>query len=304
MGGYNFNPRGTSPAGMTSSQGGPAAKPSLWDTWTQRAYSLRPLGNRLQQAGNNLEQRSLNMLHGDSFRTDAQVYPPLPPSPAPRPPTDPPVRGGIPALGVQRGGVSGPQSNISRLSVPGQRMTGGPATVGGHTLSPQALQWIAQCEGGYSHNGNVYDNDGNGTKNCTVGYGHLLHAGPCNGSPDEYHRSQPQAEADLRNDARVHEDWVNQHIREPLTQSQFDALTSLHFNLQNFEGHDVWKNDLQNPAHSNMNNVPSDIRTLGGGGGGLPYRRDGEANMWNGIYPDLSDPNVCNAYRKVPLVRR
>ena len=101
MGGTSFDPRGTNPAGVTPQQGAPATKPSLWDTWTQKAYSLRPLGSTLQQAGNNLEQRGVNMLHGDGFRTDAQVYPSPPPPQALAawPPTNPPVRGGVAAGG-------------------------------------------------------------------------------------------------------------------------------------------------------------------------------------------------------------
>ena len=97
MGGTSFDPTGTNPASATLQQGMSVGKPSLWDTWTQKAYSLRPLGNMLGQVGDNLEQRGINMLHGDGFKTDAQVYPPpLPPQAlAARPPTNIPVRGGI-----------------------------------------------------------------------------------------------------------------------------------------------------------------------------------------------------------------
>jgi hypothetical protein len=55
-------------------------QPSAWDALTQKAQSLHPLSSLLGQAGNNLGQRSLNALHGDGFRTDAQIYP-LPPTP-------------------------------------------------------------------------------------------------------------------------------------------------------------------------------------------------------------------------------
>ena len=305
MGGTSFDPRGANPAGVAPQQGGSATKPSLWDTWVQRAYSLRPLGNSLQQTGNSFGQRSLNMLHGDGFRTDTQVYPAPPPPQAfaARPPSNPPVRGGVPAVSGQQGGVQGPPPNILRQPAPGQVAVGGPATVGGHRLSPQALQWIGQCEGGYKEK--VYDRDGNDTKNCTVGYGHLVHAGPCGVNPKqvplEYPRTPAQAENELMHDAREHEDWVNQNVREPLTQNQFDALTSLHFNTKDFIKHDVWAHDLQDPAHANLSNVPDDMKTLVRGRGGLPYRRDGEANMWNGVYPDLSDPDVCDIHRKVPL---
>ena len=59
MGSYSFDPTRTNPAGVAPQQGVPTTKPSLWDTWAQKAYSLRPLGNTLQQAGNNLDRKSV-----------------------------------------------------------------------------------------------------------------------------------------------------------------------------------------------------------------------------------------------------
>lgn len=59
----------------------PLQQPSAWDAFTQKAQSLHPLCSLLGQAGNSFGQRSLNALHGDGFRTDAQIYPPLPTPP-------------------------------------------------------------------------------------------------------------------------------------------------------------------------------------------------------------------------------
>jgi hypothetical protein len=300
MGDYSIDPTGTNPPGTMPQQGAAVSKPSLWDRWIQNAYSLRPLESTLSQAGNTLGQRSINMLHGDGFRPDAQVYPPPPPPQAlaARPLANPPVRGGVSALVTGQGATQASQYNIPRQPVQGQVQPPGPATVGGHQFSPQALAWMKRCEGGYSHDGNPYDHDGSAAGNCTVGYGHLLHSGPCDGRAGERHISRPEADSYFMDDARQHQDWLNQHVQVPLNQNQFDSLGSLHFNLKNFPDHDVWKHDLKDPAHAELNNVPSDIRTLGGGGKGVSFRRDGEANMWNGVYPDLSDPNVCNAGRK------
>lgn len=115
MGGYSIDPTQTNSSGAMPQQGAAVAKPSLWDRWIQNAYSLRPLGATLSQAGNNLGQRSINMLHGDGFRPDAQVYPPPPPPQAlaARPPTNPPVRGGVSAPATGQGATQASQYNNS-----------------------------------------------------------------------------------------------------------------------------------------------------------------------------------------------
>ena len=79
MGGYGLNPNGTNGASA------PPQQPSWWDTYVQKAQNLHPLSSLLGQGGSQLEQRPINLLHGDGFRTDAQVYPPLPLPTATRP---------------------------------------------------------------------------------------------------------------------------------------------------------------------------------------------------------------------------
>lgn len=79
----------------------------------------------------------------------------------------------------------------------------------------------------------LYDNDGAG--NTTIGWGHLVHRGPINGTePEEFkHRiTRDQAERlfhdDLEKDAGKP---VNDLVEVPLAQNQFDALVSLVFNI-------------------------------------------------------------------------
>ncbi|AEU37285.1 hypothetical protein [Granulicella mallensis] len=93
MDGYSVNPTGTN----TSV---PPQQPSPWEASTQKVQSLHPLSSLLGQAGNDFGQRTINLLHGDGFRTDSQAYPLQPPSPLPRASTNPPVNGGAATSGA------------------------------------------------------------------------------------------------------------------------------------------------------------------------------------------------------------
>ena len=107
MGGYGLNPNGANGAGA------PPQQPSWWDTYVQKAQNLHPLSSLLGQGGNQLGQRSINLLHGDGFRTDAQVYPPLPLPSATRPMSRPTVPGGAAASGTRQ-----PQPQVATLQNP------------------------------------------------------------------------------------------------------------------------------------------------------------------------------------------
>ena len=63
---------------------------------------FRSLSSLLGQGGNQLGQRSINLLHGDGFRTDAQVYPPLPLPTTTRPTSRTFVPGGVGTSGTQQ----------------------------------------------------------------------------------------------------------------------------------------------------------------------------------------------------------
>jgi len=80
-------------------------------------------------------------------------------------------------------------------------------------------------------------NDSPADSNCTVGYGHLVHYGPCEGIGNPY--EQPftaglMTKEDAFNlflvDLGKYEKAVKNHITVALTQYQFDALVSFSFN--------------------------------------------------------------------------
>jgi lysozyme len=79
-----------------------------------------------------------------------------------------------------------------------------------------------------------YDKDGQRNGNCTIGYGHLIHPGKCR--PADYAKyrngwSREVAFAHFASDVQRAGDCVNQTIRVPLSQDQFDALTDFVFNI-------------------------------------------------------------------------
>ena len=113
----------------------------------------------------------------------------------------------------------------SLRAVSGKRMAASALEV--RKLSKQGAQFIAEFEGIRLK---LY-NDPVG--HCTIGIGHLVHRGRCNGSePAEFKKgiSLDQAYALLQKDARRMEKAVND-LGVPLNQNQFDALVSFTYNL-------------------------------------------------------------------------
>jgi RHS repeat-associated protein len=95
-------------------------------------------------------------------------------------------------------------------------------------LSVNGVAFISHCEGFVGH---LYNDQ---TNNCTVGYGHLVHLGPCTAS-DPYSTGIGQADAValLKQDAGTAGSAVWHDTTVYLTQTQFDALTSFTFNVGN-----------------------------------------------------------------------
>lgn len=95
-------------------------------------------------------------------------------------------------------------------------------------ISSNGLNLIARYEG----KRNTLYNDPVG--HCTVGYGHLVHLGNCDGRAEEAQfangLTDDQCLQLLKQDVRGYESNVNQIVRVPLNQNQFDALVSFTYN--------------------------------------------------------------------------
>jgi GH24 family phage-related lysozyme (muramidase)/peptidoglycan hydrolase-like protein with peptidoglycan-binding domain len=97
-----------------------------------------------------------------------------------------------------------------------------------HTLSEEGVRFIAHFEGFRSR---LYNDPGG---HCTIGYGHLVHHGRCNGNePEEFKRgiTRERGLELLGVDADIAERAVNRRVQVVLTQHQFDALVSFVFNV-------------------------------------------------------------------------
>jgi GH24 family phage-related lysozyme (muramidase) len=95
-------------------------------------------------------------------------------------------------------------------------------------LSPAGATFIAKFEGFRS----ALYNDPAG--HCTIGFGHLVHHGPINGSePKEFKAgiTRERALELLQADAASAASAIRKNVKVPLTQQQFDALVSFAYNV-------------------------------------------------------------------------
>jgi lysozyme len=162
----------------------------------------------------------------------------------------------------------------------GQAAAGG----GNMNLSDEGLQFIADHEG---FRGELYNDAAN---HCTIGYGHLVHRGPCDGSESEEFQNgitQERGREILRQDAQNAVDAVNRHVQVNLNQAQFDTLVSFTFN----SGVNAFANStlLEEINNQNFDQVPDELRRWVHAGGervqGLVNRREDEVDLFvNGEY--------------------
>jgi lysozyme len=142
--------------------------------------------------------------------------------------TDAAVRAFQQANGLELDGIAG-AATMKALSN-GQAASPAPAP-SPHPAgtSEKGLEFIGRFEG---FRGQLY-NDAAVPANATIGFGHLVHRGPINGSePAEFRAGLTNAQALelLKHDAAAAEAAVRASVKVPLTQPQFDALVSFVFN--------------------------------------------------------------------------
>lgn len=146
-------------------------------------------------------------------------------------------------------------------------------------LSEHGAQFIAHFEGFRSH---LYD-DPHG--NCTIGYGHLVHMGPCNGSePEQFKKgiSEQQAIDLLREQAAGFAKQVDQMVTVPLDQERFDVLVDFVYNLG--PGTLEQSTLLKDLNDKDYGAVPAQLERFDHAGlqvlPGLEVRRAAEAKLW------------------------
>ena len=101
-------------------------------------------------------------------------------------------------------------------------------------ISDEGLEHLIKLEGGAQLK--MYNDLGDNKGHCTIGVGHLVHKGVCNGAiPSEkpYLKgiTLNKAKELLKGDLNIAESVVNGSVTVPLAQNQYDALVSFVFNV-------------------------------------------------------------------------
>ncbi|MBA3244687.1 MAG: glycoside hydrolase family protein [Actinobacteria bacterium] len=148
-------------------------------------------------------------------------------------------------------------------------------------LSKEGATLIAAFEGFRSQ---LYNDAAN---HCTIGYGHLVHHGPIDGSePAELKAgiSQERALELLQEDAAKAASEIKVCVKVPLSQCQFDALVSFAFNVGNGAFRESTLLRLLNEGRYDA--VEAQLARWNKAGGktlqGLVNRRAAEAKFFNG----------------------
>jgi lysozyme len=159
------------------------------------------------------------------------------------------------------------------------------------TVSEDGAQFVSFWEG---YVGSPYDDGGPGVGNCTIGYGHLLHIGPCNGSEGPASISKYTAQQWLQADLDHCGTYVAKYTTVRLTQTQYNILTGLvcGWGYEKYARSDVLK--YLNQGHYFLAAEKLKTTAIYGIGiglcPGLVRRRSTEANMfvqsvWFSMWP-------------------
>lgn len=189
------------------------------------------------------------------------------------------------ARGLTADGVVGP-ATWSALSAAGKGSARGGqgGTKNSLRLSGKGAEFIGRHEG---FRADLYDDPAG---HCTIGYGHLVHRGPCNGSePAEFRAGITKARALqlLQEDAGTAAAAINRSVAVPLSQHQFDALVSFVFNVGT--GAFAESTLLKRLNQGDYDAVPGELDKWVNAGGkrlqGLVNRRAAEGRLFaNGTY--------------------
>ena len=179
-------------------------------------------------------------------------------------------------------------------STPPSPPPGGQQLPANLTLSTSGAAFIAGFEG---FRASPYD-DPSPARNCTIGYGHLIHSGPCTAADSQNWGSitVQQGQALLQSDANTR---FVPSLRAgipstPLTQAEFDALIDWIYNEG--PGYITGSSSVRSALRASppqYSAVPPDLMNYVSAGGkslcGLYRRRKSEGSLWNtGSYTRLS----------------
>ncbi len=136
----------------------------------------------------------------------------------------------------------------------------------------------------------LYHTDGGG--HCTIGWGHLVHRGKCDGRENEKvflkGINKKIANEHFGSDVRAAEDAVNQRVGAlgvTVTQNQFDALVSFTYNTGTGSLANVLRSCTGKDGKLNLQRVPDHMKAYVKSNGkvslGLTNRRNREVGLFN-----------------------
>ena len=134
---------------------------------------------------------------------------------------------------------------------------------------------------------NIYDTDGGG--HCTIGWGHLVHKGKCDGRENEKAFSKgitaSQSNNLLNKDVHHAVKAVEKSVNVPLTQNQRDALTSFAYNTGSGSLHKVIRHSKDKQGNIDVSKLPALMKQYNKSSGkilnGLVRRRQAEVDLFN-----------------------